>query len=281
MLVSWVPPMMVLLCLVTAPRVALGQNSKPAQAEAQSPKPDEVTPTRKPPFNLSVKAQPILNFSLKAEKARLTEIADSLSKKLKIPVIVSPGLENERISTEYSELTLEPAMQLLAPAVYIDYEIHTGSSEPPKPLGIFFHVADQGEPPVTAVVGGSNQSLLIEGNTEEGVEPETEEQRKLQEEQPLKVSYANGLLNVKAKKQPLMLVLLKIGEELGVPVDIQNQTEEIVNVELNKMPVEDVVRALSPNIQLFLRADLSRSGRRALRLVLPLQTKSAQQNLSH
>ena len=32
----------------------------------------------------------------------------------------------------------------------------------------------------------------------------------------------NKLLSVKAKKQPLSLVLLKIGEELGIPVDIQN-----------------------------------------------------------
>ena len=29
-------------------------------------------------------------------------------------------------------------MQLMAPAVYIDYEIETGSGMPPKPLGIYF-----------------------------------------------------------------------------------------------------------------------------------------------
>ena len=125
---------------------------------------------------------------------------------------------------------------------------------------------------------GSNQSLLIEGDTEEGVEPDTEEERKKLEEQPLKVSYANGLLSVKAKKQPLTLVLLKIGEQLGVPVDIQNQTEEIVDLELIKMPVEDIMRRLSPNIQLFLRADLTRSERRALRVVLPGAPKTTQQD---
>jgi hypothetical protein len=118
--------------------------------------------------------------------------------------------------------------------------------------------------------------LLIEGDTEEGVEPETEEERKKREEQPLQVSFADNLMSVKAKKQPLALVLLKIGEELGIPVDIQSDATEIIDIELSKMPVEDVVRRLSPNIQMFLRADLTRAERRALRLVLPQAPKDTQ-----
>ena len=256
-----------------APRVSQEPNAP--QANAQPPKSrDPKTP--KPGFTLSVKTQPILNISLKAEKAKLAEISDDLSKRLKVPVFVGAGMEKELVSTEFSELTLEPAMQLLAPSVYIDYEIRTGNGLQPRPLAIFFYSADQAEPPLTAVVNGSNQSLLIEGDTEDGVEPDTEEERKRLEEQPLKVSYANGLLSVKAKKQPLVLVLLKIGEQLGIPVDIQSQTEEIVDLELNKSPVEDVMRRLSPNIQLFLRADLTRSERRALRVALPDPPKTTQ-----
>jgi hypothetical protein len=38
------------------------------------------------------------------------------------------------------------------------------------------------------------------------------------------------------------------------------------------------VRRLSPNIQLFMRADLSRAERRALRVVLPEVPKAAQPN---
>jgi hypothetical protein len=251
----------------------LQQNPKPNPA---TPKTDDPKSTPKPPFALSVKTKPILNISLKAEKARLGEIGSALSKRLKIPVIVSPELEKELVSTEFSELTLEPAMQLLAPSVYIDYEIRTGSGAPPRPLGVFFYGANQGEPPVTAIVTGSTQSILIEGDTEEGVEPETDEQRKKLEEQPLRVSYANSLLSVKAKKQPLVFVLLKIGEQLGIPVDIQSQSDAVVDVELNKMSVEDVVQQLGPNIQLFLRADLTRAERRALRLVLPEAPKQTQ-----
>jgi len=252
------------------------QDPKQLQTASQPKTEDKKTGPAKPTFTLSVKTQPILNISLKAEKAKLAEIGVALSKKLKIPVFVGAGVEKELVSTEFSELTLEPAMQLLAPAVYIDYQILTGSGAPPRPLGVFFYAADQPEPSPTAIVTGSTQSLLIEGDTEEGVEPETEEERKKEEEQPLKVSFANNLMSVKAKKQPLALVLLKIGEELGIPVDIQSEAVEVVDIELSKMPVEDVVRRLSPNIQLFMRADLSRAERRALRVVLPEVPKAAQ-----
>jgi hypothetical protein len=269
---------MTVLSVASAQETASSSKQDPKQPQtASQPKTeDKKTGPAKPTFTLSVKTQPILNLSLKAEKAKLAEIGEALSKKLKIPVFVGAGIEKELVSTEFSELTLEPAMQLLAPAVYIDYEIRTGSGAPPRPLGVFFYAADQPEPSPTAIVTGSTQSLLIEGDTEEGVEPETEEERKKEEEQPLKVSFANNLISVKAKKQPLALVLLKIGEELGIPVDIQSETPEVVDIELSKMPVEDVVRRLSPNIQLFMRADLSRAERRALRVVLPEVPKVAQ-----
>ena len=257
-----------------APASTQVQKQPPATSEAAKTEDKKPGPA-KPTFTLTVKTQPILNISLKAEKTKLSEIGEALSRKLKIPVFVGSGIEKEPVSTEFSELTLEPAMQLLAPAVYIDYEILTGSGAPARPLAVFFYAADQPEPSPTAVVTGSTQSLLIEGDTEEG-EPETEEDKKKEEEQPLKVSYADNLISVKAKKQPLALVLLKIGEELGIPVDIQGDAQETVDIALNKMPVEDVVRRLSPNIQLFLRADLSRAERRALRLVLPNVPKPAQ-----
>jgi hypothetical protein len=161
----------------------------------------------------------------------------------------------------------------MSPTVYVDYEIDTGSGEPPKPLGIFFYDANQSEPPATAVVTGTGQSMLIEGNTEDGVQPEGEEPKK---EESLLITYENKLLSVKAKKQPLSLVLLKIGEELGIPVDIQTQNLAEIDAEISKLPVEDVVRQLSPHIRLFVRADLTRAEKRALRLVYAEPIKVAQ-----
>lgn len=256
---------------------ALSQTPKTSEPEPKLTT-KESKPAAKPAFELKVKARPILNISLKAEKAKLSEVAQELSKRLNTPVFLGPQRQNELISIEFSELTLEPALQLMSPTVYVDYEIDTGSTKSPKPLGIFFYDANQGEPPPTAVVTGSSQSMLVEGNTEDGVEPATEEDKKKAEENPLRVSYLNSALSVKAKKQPLPLVLLKIGEELGIPVDIQNENRSIVDAEISKLPVEDVIRQLSPNIRLFMRADLTRAERRALRMVLAEPPKTTQQN---
>ena len=250
------------------------QDAKPATKEKnQAQRPAE----KKSKFELAVNATPILNISLKAEKVKLVDIAAEMSARLKVPIVVGASLQKEIVSIEFSELTLEPALQLMAPAVYIDYEIDTGNMTPPKPLGIFFQDATSGEPPLSPQAQGSTQSILIEGDTEEGVEPQTDEDRKRLEELPLRIQFENNSLSVKAKKQPLALVLLKIGEELGIPVEIQIEPKEVIDTEITKLPVEDAIRKLSPNIRLFMRADLMHAEKRALRLVLTDSTKTAQQ----
>jgi hypothetical protein len=251
-------------------------DKKPAEKDA---KPQNAKPGVKPPFTLIVKTRPILNLSLKAEKANMAEVAQELSKRLKAPVFLGPERQKEQITMEFSELTLEPALQLLSPTVYVDYEIDSGSGNPPRVLGVFFYDANQGEPPLTAVIHGSSQSMLIEGDTEDGVEPDTDDEKKKDEEKPLRVTYLNYLLSVKAKKQPLPMVLLKIGEEIGIPVDIQDTRMEIVDADISKLSVEDAVRQLAPNIRLFVRADLTRSERRVLRMVLAEPPKTTQQGL--
>jgi len=268
-------------CLLFAVVIAAAQesqkrteNSKADSKAEQSKQPADKS-KEKPGFSLSVKTTPILNIGLKAEKVKLVDIAAELNKRLKTPVIVGSSLQSEVVSIEFSGLTLEPAMQLMAPAVYIDYEIETSGNTPPKPLGIYFWDANAGEPSITASIQSSTQSMLIEGNTEDGVEPQTDAEKKKLEEQPLRVQFQENKLSVKAKKQSLVLVLLKIGEELGVPVDIQFETEDMIDIEINKMSVEDAIRKLSPNIKLFLRADLLHAERRVLRMVLTDPTKTS------
>jgi hypothetical protein len=259
----------VLICLSSA-TAALSQKTATPEAGAKKP-------GAKPAYALTVKTRPITNISLKAEKARVSDVAQDLSKRLKVPVLLGNNRQNELITVEFSELTLEPALQLLAPQVYVDYEIDTGALAP-KPLGIYLFDADQGEPPLTAAVNGTTQSMLIEGNTEEGVEPETDEAKQKLEQQPLRIVFEKNLLTVKARKQPLPLVLLKIGEQIGIPVEIQDQGVTIIDTEISKLPIEDVVRQLSPHIRLFLRADLTHAEKRALRLVLAEQAQATQQN---
>ena len=267
----------VLVCLTSVSAQHPAANTQKPKAPATETAAQDKKPATKPGFAWTIKTKPILNLSLKAEKASMAEVAEALSQRLKIPVFLGPERQKDTISIEFSELTLEPALQLMSPTVFVDYELDTGSMNPPKPLGIYFFDANQGEPSTSAVVSGSNQSMLIEGNTEDGVEPQTDEDKKKLEEQPLRVRYENASLTVKAKQQPLPVVLLKIGEELGIPVDIQNERLNPVDVDISKLPIEDAVRQLSPNIKLYYRADLTRAEKRALRIVLAEPVKTVEQ----
>jgi hypothetical protein len=269
--------LVLLVCTVACTIAAFSQEQpetvkKPAEKDAKT---QAAKPGVKPAYTLTVKTRPILNISLKAEKANMVEVAQDLSKRLKIPVFLGTERQKEPLSIEFSELMLEPALQLLAPTVYVDYEIDSGGQTPPRVLGIFLYDANQGEPPVSAVVHGSTQSMLIEGDTEDGVATESDDKQK-EEEPPLRITYLNYQLSVKAKQQPLPLIMLKIGETIGIPVDIRNEKMDLIDADISKFSVEDAVRQLSPNVILFVRADLTRSERRALRLVLAEPPKTVQ-----
>jgi hypothetical protein len=265
--------LVLLVCTATAFSQHPEPEKKPAEKDAKT---QTAKPGVKPPYTLTVKTRPILNISLKAEKANMADVAQDLSKRLKIPVFLGAERQKEPLSIEYSELMLEPARQLLSPSVYIDYEIETGSQEQPKALGVFLYDTNQGEPPVSAVIHAATQTMLIEGNTEDGDEAEEEDPKK-EEEKPLRVSYLNYQLSVKAKQQPLSLIVAKIGETIGVPVDIQSESMDVVDANISKLSVEDALRQLSPYIKVFVRADLARSERRVLRLVLVGPPKAAQE----
>ena len=267
----------VVLTILVSVTSGLSQQPVPdKKAPEKDSKAQSAKPSPKLPFTLTVKTRPILNISLKAEKANMADVAQELSKRIKTPIFLGTERQQEPLSIEFSELTLEPALQLLSPAVYVDYEIDTSSQEPPRVLGIFLYDVNQGEPPLTAVVQGTTQSMLIEGDTEDGVEPSSDEEKKKLEEQPLRVTYENYTLSVKAKKQPLPLVLLKIGDTIGIPVDIQDERMELVDADISKLSVEDAVRQLAPNVKLFVRADLTRAERRVLRMVLAGPPKNSQ-----
>jgi hypothetical protein len=262
------------VCVATA----LAQQPEPTKRPVEQDAKTQTTKRGvKAPYTLTVKTKPILNISLKAEKANIADVAQDLSKRLKTPVFVGTERQKEPLTIEFSELTLEPALQLLSPTVFVDYEVDSGSPGTPRVLGIFLYDVNQGEPPLSAVVHGSTQSMLIEGDTEDG-EPESEEEKKKAEEKPLRVTYQNYQLSIKAKNQPLPLILLKIGETIGIPVDIQYERMEMVDAYISKLTVEDAVRQLSPNVKVFVRADLTRSERRALRLVLAEPPKTVQED---
>jgi len=208
------------------------------------------------PFTLSVTTDQVIGITLKAQDARLKEIAAELSKRLKIPVAVSPIMEKHLVTTNFGDLVLEPAMQMLAPQVYIDYEVDTTPGVNQRPLAIYLQGYNERPPSETAVVRGNSDVMVIEGNTED-TPPDTAEA-----EQELKVTYEKGELSVKAKKEPLIVVLYGIANELGIPLEVKNEVTDLITVNITKTSVESTLQQLGPNIPLYLWADLQLQERR-------------------
>ena len=48
--------------------------------------------------------------------------------------MVTPIAEKHMVTVNFSDLVIEPAMQMLAPQVFIDYEIDTTPGKQPRPV---------------------------------------------------------------------------------------------------------------------------------------------------
>ena len=233
-----------------------------AQTEKVSARSNEPPKESKPPFTLRVTNDQIIGISLKAQDVKLKEIATELSHRLKIPVLLTPIVERHPITTNFSDLVLEPAMQMLAPQVYIDYEIDSTPGRQPRPVAIYLQGYNEAPPADNAVVRGNSDVMVIEGDTEDTPSDAKEEA------QELKVKYEKGLLTVNAKKQPLVVVLYAIANELNIPLEVKTEVADPVSISIAQASVDSVLQQLGPNIRLYLRADLQLQERRPLRMVL-------------
>src|SRR2546423_435193 len=213
----------VIVCL-SASAVFSQPDATPTSAAHATDAKDQGNKQAKLPFTLRVTTDQIIGISLKAQDIKLKEIAAELSKRLKIPVVLTPILEKHSVTTNFSDLVLEPAMQMLAPQVYIDYEIDSTPGTQPRPLGIYLQGYNERPPADNAVVHGNSDVMVIEGNTEDVPDAKDDSQ------QDLKVVYDKGTLTVRAKKEPLVVVLYAIANELGIPLEVRNEVTEPVTV---------------------------------------------------
>lgn len=227
----------------------------------QGPQSAPAKPAPKKKYLLRITKEGATGISLKANKAKLTEIAAELSKRLGTKVILSASMQKEAITVEFYDLLLEPAMRLLAPHVFIDYEIKANAQ--PAPIGIYLLNYNDPEPEKTAVVQASSQAMMISGNTED-----TGENTEVDPDDPLQIELDENYLTVKAKKRPLIEVVLEIAEMLEVPAGVNYESDEIVDLEMKKTPYEEAIPRLSPNVRLYVRADLNNSHRTPLRLTV-------------
>jgi hypothetical protein len=247
--------------------ILLPANARPqAQTEPQNA---AKAAAKKKKYRLRISKLGAIGISLKADKAKLSDIAAELSKRLGAKVILGPGMAKEAITVEFYDLMLEPALRLLAPRVFIDYEIKADSQ--PTPLGIYLLDYNDPEPAISAVVQASSQALMMEGNTED-----TGEATEIDRNSPLQIEFDDDgdKLTIKSKKQPLALVVLQLGDLLGVPVGLNYETDEVIDLDLKDEPLEDAIPRVSPNLRLYVRADLNKAHRTPFRLTLVPPTPS-------
>jgi hypothetical protein len=246
-----------------------GGYSAVAQTETAKPAPprEEAAPQsdkEQKAFTLRVTNDQIVGISLRAKDARLKEIAAELSRKLKIPVIPTPIIERHVVTVNFSDLVLEPAMQMLAPQVYIDYEVDTTPGKVPRPVAIYLQGYNERAPADNAVVKGNSDVMVIEGDTEDDGTTKSSDDKEVE----LRVSVERGQVSVKSKKQPLIVVLYAIANQFGIPLEVKTEVLDLVNVNIVKTSIESALQELGPNIRLYLRADLQMGERRPLRMVL-------------
>jgi hypothetical protein len=203
-------------------------------------------------FQLQVVTDGTLLVSIDADNARLGDVTAELSRRLGVPVGMSPALMNERLRLRLDKLPFESALSALAPRAYVDYDVRSGRA---RPRGVFLTNVDEAEPEPR----GGTHGILVSGNTEDvnGTADDA-----------LQVSYESERLTVFARAQSLWTVLLALGETLNVPVDFEGDPSVRINANFRLVRVEEALLALSPNVTLHVRADLYRGTRKIQRIVL-------------
>jgi hypothetical protein len=167
---------------------------------------------------------------------------------------------------------------MLAPLPYVDYEMSGDGNTLPKLMGIFLYAFNEEPPSRTAAVKGSDEAILIEGNTEEGTEAYEKQREK--DDSPLLVKFDRNQVSVRARKQPLAVVLYEIANKVDIPFDMKYESSDLVDVDFSNYTLEQAVQALaSPNVRLYLRTNLSNYESTPLRLSL-LPPASSQQSIN-
>jgi hypothetical protein len=211
-------------------------------------------------------ANPV-TLRLRAKDALLSEVAAEIGRQLRIPVTLSPDLQDHRVTLALDDVVLETALQSLAPQAYLDYVIIGGGyGQPPRYKAIYLHAPDEPAPSPDAGFGNSIGITMIEGDTndlDDAAKPQSEPK-----EVPVSVRYADNKLTVRARRQPLLVVLYEIANAVNIPLDPQLESGQLVDVDFKDYDLEQSVRSLPPKAQLYLRMDLRTMMSTPLRFVL-------------
>ena len=141
-------------------------------------------------------------------------------------------------------MPLEDFLKNLAPFVIVEKRL-IGGQNAPKIEGIYLYAYNEDIPLMKDGSALSNlQSYVYEGNTE------NLSKESIESGNSLLVKYKAEKLSVISKDQISMIVAAKIAEELGVPLSVRENSTEKVNIQFEKLTIEQAFRSLPANISL-------------------------------
>jgi len=228
----------------------------------------EHSPIAKGGFMLRVDdKEPMPTIKLIAKDALVTAIAAKLSSELGVPVKLGPAISKQKITLDLEGLTLEGILRYLAPQPFADYVAGGHDMGQPKALAIYLYGLNETPPSAIETANKGNKSPSVQGDTGD-TEEGTEEYERREKKEPLEVAFSENRLSVRAEKQPLTTVLTRIAIELGIPYDGTSDTAEVLSVNFKGYPIDQAMRLLSPSIQFYYRADLTKLENQLTRVVL-------------
>lgn len=201
--------------------------------------------------------------TLTASDAPLGEVADRLAAKLGTKIDVSPAARNFRVTTELDQQPLDLTLRELAPQAYVD-GVLTGGNGKTTVLSIHLRTAGETAPPLEELSKRTSEVFMFSGNTEDAAADPLADK--------LEVTYRNGQFRVFAKQQPVMVVVARIAEVLGIPLELLGDSLELVDLSIADATLEQTMRALTPSVKLYHRKDLATFQVTPVRLVVQAPT---------
>lgn len=275
MAVPWRYVALLLVCSLAPPDRAQAQSPRKSPA---SPSPSPAVPkTPSAGFSLSLTPQRVVTFS--AIGAKAGDVAQALSRELKIPVRVSPLVATRQVTLRLNRGSVEDLLNALAPQVYIDYELRwdrphedwvgvelTGYNErePATPV----------EPKAFVVLAGSTDDEEATGETMARDQAASDEAR-LGKDPPregpvLDVSVKDGLVSIRARRQMVAAVLLDVASKAGMGFETRGPIDqEFIDLDVRGLPVDQLPAVVArPGFAVLMRRNLTAGAVRPVAVLL-------------
>ena len=246
---------------------------------------------QKPAWHIQVQKQefggPLISIS--AKKAPLGPIVAELERQIGIPVVLTPLVKEQILTTDFSRVTLEVAFGEVAMAIAaqrptFDYVINGGADgiSERKAIAVYLIAYNETPPrtgPYTAhEAAGILVSMYIPATLEE--QKQIEEKRK----KDLIVSVKDDRFQVRAHEMALTEAAEAIAVKVGVPFIIlsrdynQKELDQKVDWDIKDATLEEIAAGWFPDaVRLYLRTDFETGSTRPLRITLERSSREQPQ----